>query len=64
MARDDEDEVGDARCPHCGSRDVERFSRFGSEVSSQQYECQACGSPFERIRFDGEQPDTRRDGED
>lgn len=52
---------GRARCPYCGSRDVVRFSRFGSEVSSQQYECKACGSPFERLRYDGELPDTRRD---
>lgn len=66
-ARDDpSDEVGPdlegrARCPYCGSRDVVRFSRFGSEVSSQQYECKGCGAPFERLRYDGELPDTRRD---
>lgn len=47
-------------CPFCGSADVERLSRFGSEISKQGYFCNDCRSPFERIKYDGQRPDTDR----
>lgn len=45
-------------CPFCGSTDVERLSRFGTEISKQGFYCHACGSPFERLKYDGRRPDT------
>lgn len=47
-------------CPHCESTDVERESVFGSEVSKIKYYCRACHTPFERIKYDGDRPDTGR----
>jgi hypothetical protein len=46
-------EDGDsAICPFCGSRETELLSPFGSQLSTAQYLCRACRSPFERIRQD------------
>lgn len=47
-------------CPFCGSGDVERLSRFGTEISKQAFFCDACRSPFERLKYDGKRPDTGR----
>lgn len=47
-------------CPFCGSTDVELDSRFGTEISKQAFFCQGCHSPFERLKYDGRQPDTGR----
>ena len=47
-------------CPYCGSTDTELESAWGSEVSKSQYYCNGCHSVFERIKFDGELPDTGR----
>ena len=47
-------------CPWCGSGDVERLSRFGTEISKEGYFCNDCRSPFERMKYDGERPDTGR----
>lgn len=47
-------------CPFCDSSDVERLTRFGSEISKQGYFCNACRSPFERLKYDGRRPDTGR----
>ncbi|WP_202614559.1 PaaD-like zinc ribbon domain-containing protein [Halostella litorea] len=44
-------------CPHCGSGDVEQESKFGSEISKSQYYCNGCNTVFERIKYDGKQPD-------
>lgn len=44
-------------CPHCGSQDVEQESAFGSEVSKSQYYCNGCNTVFERIKWEGKQPD-------
>jgi DNA-directed RNA polymerase subunit RPC12/RpoP len=41
-----------AICPFCGSRETELLSPFGSQLSTAQYLCRACRSPFERIRQD------------
>lgn len=47
-------------CPFCESTDVERESAFGSEISKTQYYCHGCNTLFERIKYDGERPDTGR----
>lgn len=47
-------------CPFCESADTERESAFGSEISKTQYYCNACNTVFERIKYDGENPDTGR----
>jgi transposase-like protein len=55
-----DDSVSDPEvvCPFCGSTDTERESAFGSEISKMQYYCNGCHTVFERIKFDGKQPDT------
>ncbi len=50
-ARQGED-VDAAICPFCGSRETALLSPFGSQLSTAQYLCRACRSPFERIRQD------------
>lgn len=53
--RDNRDESGrmaaDAqqavRCPFCGSTDTEELSPFASQLSTRQYVCHACHTPFE-----------------
>jgi len=50
-ARQGED-VDPATCPFCGSHETELLSPFGSQLSTAQYLCRACRSPFERIRQD------------
>ncbi|ADJ16480.1 PaaD-like zinc ribbon domain-containing protein [Halalkalicoccus jeotgali] len=46
-------------CPFCGSSETDQESAFGSEISKTQYYCNGCNTVFERIKFDGKQPDTR-----
>lgn len=38
-------------CPWCGSREVEELAAYGSLLMTAQWFCNACGSPFERIRY-------------
>jgi hypothetical protein len=46
-----------ATCPFCGSREVELFSLFGAQLSTDEYYCRACRTPFERFsRDDGATP--------
>ncbi|HEX9070297.1 MAG TPA: hypothetical protein VF807_16130 [Ktedonobacterales bacterium] len=40
------------RCPFCQSADVELMSIFGSQLSTDQYYCRACHTPFERLSRD------------
>ena len=40
------------RCPYCGSSDTELFSLFGQQLLTVQYYCNACHTPFERIKDD------------
>lgn len=47
-------------CPFCESTDTEQESAFGSEISKTQYYCNRCHTVFERIKYDGENPDTGR----
>lgn len=37
-------------CPWCGSDDVHQLRELGSLLMTSQWFCEACGSPFERIR--------------
>ncbi len=39
-------------CPYCGSRNTELFSLFGQQLLTVQYYCNACHTPFERIKDD------------
>jgi ribosomal protein L37AE/L43A len=41
-------------CPFCHSTEVELLSLFGSQLSTDQWYCQQCHTPFERFRHDGE----------
>lgn len=50
----------DPACPFCDSTDVDRESTFGSEISTIKYYCRRCQTPFERVKYDGDQPDTGR----
>lgn len=34
-------------CPHCGSREVDRVSEFGSTPCKAHYRCSACLEPFD-----------------
>jgi hypothetical protein len=39
-------------CPFCYSTEVELLSLFGSQLSTDQWYCRACHTPFERFRHD------------
>ncbi len=41
-------------CPFCGARDVELLSPFASQLSTSQYICSACHTPFERFTRDAD----------
>jgi len=38
------------RCPHCGSRDVELVSEFGSTACKALYQCRSCSEPFDLFK--------------
>jgi hypothetical protein len=44
-------------CPWCGSAAVGQLRDFGSLLMTSQWFCEACGSPFERIRLRGSDAD-------
>ena len=63
MGGDDRDNLGNAersaadapraaRCPFCGSTDTEELSPFASQLSTRQYVCRACHTPFEYFGHD------------
>lgn len=37
-------------CPHCGSRDTEQLSAFGSTACKAQHRCRACREPFDYFK--------------
>ena len=37
-------------CPHCGSRDTERLSAFGSTACKSLHRCRSCLEPFEHFK--------------
>ena len=39
-----------AQCPYCSSEETEFFSLFGQQLLTVQYYCNACRTPFERIK--------------
>lgn len=41
-------------CPFCHSTEVELLSLFGSQLSTDQWYCRSCHTPFERFRRDDE----------
>ncbi len=41
-------------CPFCRSTDTELFASFGSQLSTDQYYCRACHTPFEHIKHESE----------
>lgn len=57
---DDRVSEPEVACPFCGSTDTERESAFGSEISKTQHYCNSCNTVFERIKYDGDNPDTGR----
>jgi DNA-directed RNA polymerase subunit RPC12/RpoP len=42
--------VPSIRCPHCDSEDTELLSLFGQQLLTVQYYCNACRTPFERVK--------------
>ena len=49
-----EDDERAVACPFCHSTDVELLSLFGSQLSTDQWYCNSCHTPFERFRRDDE----------
>jgi ribosomal protein L37AE/L43A len=49
-----EDDERAIACPFCHSTDVELLSLFGSQLSTDQWYCRNCHTPFERFRRDDE----------
>jgi hypothetical protein len=37
-------------CPFCGSNDIEPMSLFGSQLLTVQLYCNACHTPFEKVK--------------
>lgn len=37
-------------CPFCRSTDTELLSLFGAQLSTTQYYCRACHTPFEYVK--------------
>ncbi len=44
-------------CPHCGSRDTELLSPFGTVLANAQYYCNGCKTAFELMKQRGGAPD-------
>jgi DNA-directed RNA polymerase subunit RPC12/RpoP len=42
------------RCPHCGSRDGDVISLFGTQAMTLQYRCRRCGTVYEALKYDAE----------
>lgn len=42
-------------CPFCDSADVERIARWGGQIITAQWRCEACSSYFEAVREDFEE---------
>ena len=39
-----------ATCPFCHSNETEQLALFGSQLSTAQYYCRACHTPFQFLR--------------
>lgn len=42
--------VDAVQCPHCGSRQTEMVSEFGSTACKALWRCKACGEPFDYFK--------------
>jgi hypothetical protein len=47
------------RCPFCHSTDVEPLALIGAQLSTAQYYCRACHTPFEYMRREPDEPARR-----
>jgi transposase-like protein len=43
-------------CPFCGAGAVERVGQWGGQMITAQWRCEACGSYFEAIREEFDDP--------
>jgi hypothetical protein len=43
-------------CPFCSSPEVERVAQWGGQIITAQWRCTACGSYFEAVRDDFDDP--------
>ncbi len=41
---------GPQRCPHCGSKNLEKLSQFGSTPCKAQWRCKDCLEPFDYFK--------------
>lgn len=46
---------GAVTCPWCGATDVSQIGPYGTLLMTAQWFCDACRSPFERVRHRGAQ---------
>ena len=53
----------EVHCPYCASADTELLSLFGQQLLTAQYYCNACRTPFERVRDDDVIADARREAD-
>jgi hypothetical protein len=43
-------------CPFCGAGAVEQVAQWGGQIITSQWRCVPCGSYFEAIRADFDEP--------
>lgn len=48
-------------CPFCRSTETELFSNFGAQLSTAQYYCRSCHTPFEHIKHESESSGDKRE---
>ena len=51
---------GGIACPHCASNNIELSAAFGQQLLTTQYYCNACRTPFERVKGDDVLSDVSR----
>ena len=44
------------RCPFCEAAAVERVGQWGGQIITSQWRCETCGSYFEALREDFDDP--------
>jgi hypothetical protein len=44
------------RCPFCDAADAERVGQWGGQIITAQWRCRACGSYFEALREEFDDP--------
>jgi rubredoxin len=48
--------TGAPECPFCGADDAEQVGQWGGQIITAQWRCRACGSYFEALRPDFDDP--------